>query len=144
MSQQDLLSARDVDELLPWSLIRAARKAAHLVSEALLEFELTPVEFGILTYLEVTGSATQAELARMISVRPQSIAPTSRALIERGLVAHPGAGGRGRPARLALTPAGEALLAQVFPVVSTLNKRFPGTAAGRENANAFLLSFIAS
>ncbi|AMM21568.1 hypothetical protein AX769_17255 [Frondihabitans sp. PAMC 28766] len=77
MSQQALLSSGDVDAVLPWSLIRAARKVSYLVTDALTQFDLSPVDFGILTHLDVNGSATQAELARMIYVRPQSICASS-------------------------------------------------------------------
>lgn len=144
MSRRHPLSSGDIDAILPWSLIRAARKATYLVTDALLPFDLTPVDFGILTYLEMLETATQAELARMIYVRPQSIAPAVRALVDRGLVERPAEGGRGRPARLTLTSSGSALLDRAFPVVSGLNASFPGPPGQRDQAGAFLLEYIHS
>lgn len=102
-------------------MVKAARSAERHFAELFLEVGLTPPQFGVLLYLEEDGSLTQAELARLVLVRPQSIAALVSTLIERGLVVRDGPGGRGRRSGITLTAAGRDLLEQAWPRLLAFN-----------------------
>ncbi len=53
-----------------WTMVKAARSAERHFAELFLEVGLTPPQFGVLLYLEEDRSLTQAELARLVLVRP--------------------------------------------------------------------------
>ena len=66
-------------------------------------------------------SPSQAELARVVMLRPQSVGELVGDLIERGLAQRDGPGGRGRRAGLELTAEGHAALARAWPLVVAFN-----------------------
>ena len=105
----------ELDASPVWSLIRAAHMLERHVTEVFGAHALTPVQFGVLSYLAATGPMTTAELARSVLVRPQSIAGVIHTMSERGLVERPGPRGRGRSSPVHLSNAGEILLAAVWP-----------------------------
>ena len=90
----------------------------------LAERGLTPVQFGVLATLATTATTattapcTQAELARTVLVRPQSIAGVVTTMIRRGLLARTGPGGRGRPTPLTLTDRGREALSGAWTEVA--------------------------
>ena len=65
-------------------------QSAHLVSrritEALAPFDLTPAQFGALVHTGREPGVSAAELARRVSLTPQSIQTALRPLIERDWV----------------------------------------------------------
>ena len=110
------------EEPLPvWNLMRTAHVVGLRFGELFAATDLTPTQFGILRALAVDEGLTQAELARVVLVRPQSIAALAATLIDRGLVARDGPGGRGRRAGLALTDAGREALERAWPPVREFN-----------------------
>lgn len=103
-------------ELSPlWSVIRAAHSLERRVTALLAAHELTPVQFGVLSYLAATGPMTTAEIARSVLVRPQSIADVVNTMEQRGLVVRGSPRGRGRSNPVQLTSRGKKLLTQVWP-----------------------------
>lgn len=110
-----LPTSADLDASPVWSVIRAAHLLERRVTIVFGAHALTPVQFGVLSYLAATGPMTTAELARSVLVRPQSIAGVIATLDDRGLVARPGPRGRGRSTPVHLTPAGEKVLTAVWP-----------------------------
>lgn len=114
----------DVDAIAAWTVIRAARELARRLGSALEPLALTPVEFGVLVQLAASERLTQAELARAVGVRPQSITALVTALGDRGLLDRGGERGRGRPSRITLTPEGRELLSRAYPVVRASNAWF--------------------
>jgi DNA-binding MarR family transcriptional regulator len=145
MPDRPVLTAADIDAVVGWTVIRAARRAARLLALTLKDHELTPVEFGVLTQLAAAaGALTQAEVARAVEVRPQSVAPVIDALSSRGLLHREGARGRGRSGRLVLSDAGAALLRDAFPDVLATNPAFAGPGTGPTGpVNEALLHFLA-
>ncbi|WIB59554.1 MarR family transcriptional regulator [Curtobacterium sp. MCLR17_007] len=135
----------DVDAIAAWSVIRAARVLARRLGDVLAPLGLTPVEFGVLVQLGATdepdhrGTAdglaepatglAQADLARAVGVRPQSMTTLVVTLAERGLIDRGSERGRGRRSRIVLTDAGRAVLAQAYPVVLASNAWFGPDAA---------------
>ncbi|MFP5073028.1 MarR family winged helix-turn-helix transcriptional regulator [Pseudonocardia nantongensis] len=116
---------QDVDVPL-WELVRTAHLAARGFHRVFAEAGLTPTRFGVLAQLadrERTGSPppSQAELARVVMLRPQSVGELVTDLVERGLVRRDGPGGRGRRAGLELTDDGRAALDRAWPLVRAFN-----------------------
>lgn len=138
------ITAGDVDAVVGWTVIRAARQAARLLALTLKPHELTPVEFGVLAQLAAAhGELTQAEVARAVEIRPQSVAPIIDGLSDRGLLRREGSRGRGRSGRLLLSAAGSAVLLAAFPDVLATNAAFASPEADDPNTvNEALLSFL--
>ena len=114
------LTQRDLDGIVAWNLVRAARHAERVMTDALSGHALTPVQFGVLAQLAVDGALTPAALARELGVRPQSAATLVEGMEERGLVHRPGTRGRGRASPVQLTEQGATLLEVVWgPVLDT-------------------------
>jgi DNA-binding MarR family transcriptional regulator len=114
-------SDEDLDEILTWNLVRAARFTARRLSDRLAEFDLNPVTFGVLAHLAVTSPMTQADLARAVLIRPQSIATLLEGLEQRGLVSREGDRARGRRNPVVLTNEGQALLDKAWDTVTATN-----------------------
>ncbi|MFJ4219727.1 MarR family winged helix-turn-helix transcriptional regulator [Curtobacterium luteum] len=114
----------DVDAIAAWTVIRAARELARRLGDALEPLALTPVEFGVLVQLAAGERLTQADLARAVGVRPQSMTTLVAGLGERGLLDRGDARGRGRRSRVTLTPEGRDLLSRAYPVVRASNAWF--------------------
>ena len=111
----------DDDPLPVWNLVRTAHVVGLRFGELFAATDLTPTQFGILRALAVDEGQTQAELARVVLVRPQSIGVLVTTLIEHGLVVRHGPGGRGRRAGLALTDSGRETLEWAWPPVRAFN-----------------------
>jgi DNA-binding MarR family transcriptional regulator len=111
----------DLDAILTWNLVRAARLTARRLSDRLAEFDLNPVTFGVLAHLAVTSPMTQADLARAVLIRPQSIAALLEGLEQRDLVRREGDRARGRRNPVVLTDEGHALLDRIWDIVTATN-----------------------
>ncbi|TKK81156.1 winged helix-turn-helix transcriptional regulator [Herbidospora galbida] len=105
-----------------WELIQTSYLVTRGFAEVFGTVGLTPIQFGVLASLADGDDLSQAELARAIMVRPQSLGEVALTLIDRGLVERDGPGGRGRRAALRITPAGRALLDRVLPAVAAFNR----------------------
>lgn len=145
MPDRPVITAADIDAVVGWTVIRAARRAARILALTLKNHDLTPVEFGVLAQLAAAhGELTQAEVARAVEVRPQSVAPVIDGLSRRGLLHREGARGRGRSGRLVLSDAGAALLRAAFPDVLATNPGFAPPGTGQSDpVNEALLHFLA-
>ncbi|MEJ2890842.1 MarR family winged helix-turn-helix transcriptional regulator [Actinomycetospora aeridis] len=108
-----------------WEIVQTYHPVARGFHALFAEAGLTPNQFGVLAVLrdeEGTGrGSTQAELARQVLLRPQSMGELISALVTRGLVEREGPGGRGRATGLRLTAAGRASLAEAEPRVEAFN-----------------------
>lgn len=100
-------------------------RTAHVLGlrfgEMFADIDLTPTQFGILRALAATEGLTQAQLAREVLVRPQSMGVLISTLIDRGLVVRHGPAGRGRRTGLALTADGHDALDRAWPMVRKFN-----------------------
>lgn len=124
MPEQFSPTRDDVDAIAAWSVIRAARVLARRLADELAPLDLTPVEFGVLVQLAATDGLAQADLARAVGVRPQSMTAMVAALGDRGLIDRGSERGRGRRSRIVLTDDGRTLLARAYPVVLSSNAWF--------------------
>jgi DNA-binding MarR family transcriptional regulator len=132
----------DLGSVITWSAVRAARRLERILTEVLAAWDLSPVQFGVLAHLAVRSPLTQAELAREVHVRPQSMDPLLAGLEARGLIARSADRGRGRANPVTLADAGLELLRETWGPVSATNdlSRFGVDAAtGEAAARALLL-----
>lgn len=111
------IAAADVDALVGWSLIRAAHRVERDLAAVLAEVDLSPVQFGVLATLATRPPCTQAELARTVLVRPQSMAGVVSTMVARALLVRAGPGGRGVATTLVLTERGREVLERAWPHV---------------------------
>lgn len=115
---------RVVDDLLLYQLARLQASAGRVVvRQCEGGFGITRREWGILALLAARGALGSSELALHAQLdRPR----TSRAIMaleRKRLVERAPAPGDARQVRVALTPAGERLHAELFPVVSRINRQ---------------------
>lgn len=110
------------EPVLPlWELVQTYFVVARGFAEVFGAERLTPTQFGVLATLADGDDLTQSELARVLMIRPQSLADVAIPLAARGLVERQGPGGRGRRTDLRITDAGRALLDRVLPAVAAFN-----------------------
>lgn len=115
------LTAQELDEVLTWSVVRVARFMGQRLSERMAAHGLNPVHFGVLAYLRIAPEMTQADLARSILVRPQSIASLLDGLEERGMIRRTGERTRGRRNPVQITDQGQEVLTTVWDIALSAN-----------------------
>ena len=143
MAELSRITTADVDSVVGWTVIRAAREAKRVLTSVLRKHNLTPVEFGVLAQLAAAhGTLTQADVARLTEIRPQSVAPIIDGLSDRNLLTREGVRGRGRSGRLTLTVDGAQVLGAAFPDVVATNQAFAATPTGMTIVNDELLTFL--
>jgi DNA-binding MarR family transcriptional regulator len=90
-----------------WDLVQTAHLAGRRFAAVFASHGLSPAQYGVLASLADGDDLSQAELARAVLVRPQSMARLVSAMVEAGLVERVGTGGRGRRTGLVLTASGQ-------------------------------------
>lgn len=99
-----------------WELVQTAHLAERRFAGVFARYGLTPAQYGVLASLADGDDLSQADLARAVLVRPQSMARLVSAMVDQGLVTRAGMGGRGRRTGLAVTPAGTSAFEAARPV----------------------------
>lgn len=110
-----------LDDVLTWNLVRVARFAGHRLAERLAGQALHPVHFGVLAHLDLAPEMTQADIARAVLQRPQSIAPLLDGLEERGLIRRTGDRARGRRNPVQITDDGRRALDASWDIALSTN-----------------------
>ncbi|WP_167582788.1 MarR family winged helix-turn-helix transcriptional regulator [Kineococcus rubinsiae] len=121
MDDHEALTEAELDEVVTWNVVRVARFLGQRLSERLAPQELHPVHFGVLAQLDITGQMSQADLARAVLLRPQSIAPLLDGLERRGLLQRTGARVRGRRNPVQITDEGRHALQMAWAVATSSN-----------------------
>lgn len=111
----------DLEEILTWNLVRAARFAGQRLAGRLAGQGLHPIHFGVLAHLVIADEMTQADIARAVLQRPQSIAPLLDGLEERGLICRTGDRARGRPNPVRITDSGRRALDAAWDLARATN-----------------------
>lgn len=144
MTEHRELTAEELDTVLTWSVVRVARFVGQRLAERLAAHGLNPIHFGVLAYLVIAPEMTQADLARAVLVRPQSIAPLLDGLEERGLIRRTGDRARGRRNPVQITDAGRRAFDAVWDVALSTNDLSDVGLAPHESAelNRLLLKII--
>lgn len=140
------LTAAELDQILTWSVVRVSRFLGQRFAERLAESGLNPVHFGVLACLAIEPSMTQADLARSVLVRPQSIASLLDTLESKGLLRRAGGRARGRRNPVQLTDEGRQALHAVWDVALSTNDLADAGLDADESAelNRLLLKIISS
>ena len=98
----------------PVRTIYLLKRAEALVKagleDALRELAVTPGQYTTMALLKTQREISSAELARRVSVTPQSISEMIAVLERKGLIARSESPANKRVLRIGLTPAGAALL----------------------------------
>ena len=102
-------------ELLGPLLYRVSAKLRAAMTTALKPFDLTLSEFVCLKLLRDTPGLTNADLARLFEISPQTMNATLKALQSSQLVNRPVSAARGRTLPAEVTTAGRRLLDTVEP-----------------------------
>jgi len=138
------LTAEELDRVLAWSVVRVARFTGQRLAERLAAHGLNPIHFGVLAYLAIAPEMTQADLARAVLVRPQSIAPLLDGLQERGLIRRTGDRARGRRNPVQITDEGRRALDAVWDIALSTNDLSNAGLTNQESAelNRLLLKII--
>jgi DNA-binding MarR family transcriptional regulator len=121
MTEHRRRTTDELDEILTWSVVRVSRFVGQRLAERLAAHGLNPIHFGVLAYLAIAPEMTQADLARAVLVRPQSIAPLLDGLEERGLIRRTGDRARGRRNPVQITDDGERALDAVWEIALSTN-----------------------
>lgn len=121
VTQHRGLTAEELDQILTWNVVRVARFAGQRMAERLAAHGLHPIHFGVLAYLAIAPEMTQADLARAVLVRPQSIAPLLDGLEDRGLICRSGERARGRRNPVQITDDGRRALDAVWDIALSTN-----------------------
>lgn len=110
-----------IPDLPLWELIQTAHVVARRFTAVFAATGLSPAQFGVLQSLLDEPDLSQADLAHNALVRPQSMGRLVGSMVERGLVARTGPGGRGRRSGLVITSAGRDAVHASWPGVLALN-----------------------
>ncbi len=104
-------------------LLRQAAAAQRLRMErALADLPVTAPQFALLTMLDAYPGSSNAELARLTLLTPQTISPMVTSLEYSGLLARTPHAVHGRIQQLSLSPAGAELLVQAKARVALLEQ----------------------
>jgi DNA-binding MarR family transcriptional regulator len=133
-----------LDEVLTWNLVRVARFAGQRLAERLAGHGLHPVHFGVLAHLVLAPEMTQADIARAVLQRPQSIAPLLDGLEERGLIRRTGDRARGRRNPVRITDDGRRALDAVWDIALSTNDLSDAGLTAQESVelNRLLLKLV--
>lgn len=104
-----------------WEIVQTSRVVERRLTAVFAQAGLSPAQFGVLACVADGDDLSQADLARAILVRPQSLAPLLAGLVERGLLDRDGEPARGRRSTYALTAEGRAALDLARPEVARIN-----------------------
>jgi DNA-binding MarR family transcriptional regulator len=115
------LAPMDPEAQLGYLLVVCADQMSRAWHEALRHAGINPRQFSMLAAIAYDPGISQAKLARQVLITPQSVSESLNRLISADLVTR-GTTEPGKPARLVLTDAGHALLADAYPIVEAFNR----------------------
>lgn len=129
-------------EKMPGHLIRRMHQLSVALFEAEMAaagFDLTPVQFAALAAIARRPGSDQATIAQAIAYDPVTIGGVLQRLEAKGVVRREIAERDRRARRLAIEPAGQALLERAGPVVRALQDRI---VAGLDGAERVMLAAL--
>jgi MarR family transcriptional regulator, lower aerobic nicotinate degradation pathway regulator len=112
----------------------AYQRAAATLSDAIREFELTPIQVSVLARLRQSGPLTQNRLGRSLGMDPPNVRDVVQRLARRGLVSLEPVPDDRRALRVQATPAGAELFARVWPLAEAANERTLSILTSEEQA----------
>lgn len=112
----------EIDSHIGVALRYAYQRAAAAMSDAIREFELTPIQMSVLARLRQRGPLTQNRLGRSLGMDPPNVRDVVRRLARRGLVTLEREPEDRRALLVRLTPEGVELFTRVWPVAEAVNQ----------------------
>jgi homoprotocatechuate degradation regulator HpaR len=113
---------------LPMALLRAREVIMAHFRPMLARHDITEQQWRVLRVLAEAGPLEATELANQASILPPSLTRIIKALEERKFITRSRVKGDGRRARLAISPAGVALIEELAPeriaIYDAIEKRF--------------------
>lgn len=127
-------------------LLKAAELAVRIVADPELQkFGLTMAQYMILSLVSARGNLSSADLARRLSVTPQSINEFVVRLEKQSLISRQEDSSNRRILRLSITTQGREMLARCDQVVDAVERRLlAGHGQAELNALRGMLSTIAA
>lgn len=110
------------EPLVLFTILQTGRIAERAFTDAFGSVGLPAGQFGILATVNDEPGITQAEVARRLDARPQSISRNVTALLEDSLIQVDEPTRRGSPMSLRITTSGKARLDAAWPAVESLNR----------------------
>ena len=124
MKRQRLSAPQTIDDLFLYRISRLhAVGGAPVVRLCEGRFGITRREWRLIVVLAQQGPGLSSELARRAQLEPARTSRALTVLVEKGLVVRTPRLGDRRQVEVALTPAGQALHARLFPEVAAINQR---------------------
>ncbi len=100
-----------LEDQVGYLLRRAHQRATAIFMSVMADSQLTPRQFAALVKISDLGAVSQNELGRLTAMDPATMQGVTRRLRQRGLISRGADPNDRRRMLLALTPAGERLLA---------------------------------
>lgn len=108
----------------PGHLIRRAQQiAVALFAEQTAGYDITPIQFALLSELATSGPMDQVTLASHIAIDVATLGQVAQRLAQRGLVAREADVNDRRRKLIVLIAGGRALLRKVLPLVATTQNK---------------------
>ncbi len=129
------MSTKSDDSQLLEAYARIKHKAADLATVLLKPMGLGPLQAGIVRRLGGLGTASLADLARLMGVDPAAIGRANDTLMKKGLVLRVDHPSDRRRWQVSLSPKGTKLLAEVKAEYETIAAAFGAGLAKKEKDN---------
>ncbi|MEW7865799.1 MarR family winged helix-turn-helix transcriptional regulator [Aeromonas diversa] len=117
---------------LGYLLRQAAAAQRQRMERTLADLPITAPQFALLTMLDAYPGCSNADLARLTLLTPQTVSPMVTALERAGLLTRTPHSQHGRIRHLVLSPAGLALLAEAKARVARLEQEMAASLDGAE------------
>jgi DNA-binding MarR family transcriptional regulator len=122
-----------LDAFLPYRLSVASNAVSRLISTAYAErFGISIPEWRIIAVLRELGPASQQDLVARTLMDKVTVSRAAQSMDRRGLIRRLPDPDDGRARRVALTPSGERLHAEVAPMALRLEQELLGGVSDRE------------
>ncbi|CAH2602538.1 MarR family transcriptional regulator [Rhodovastum atsumiense] len=117
---------RGEDGYLGYLLRQAAGAYRHRMDRELADLDVTPPQFAVMTMVNAYPGISNADIARLALLTPQTVSVIVANLQRGGIVQRVPHDVHGRILRIALTPSGQALLQQCRTRVQALEDELSG------------------
>jgi len=128
------------DSCLCLHVQRAARTLARLFDDAFRDLGVTHGQFSLLNALNRPSPPGMGDVARLLAMDPTTLSANVKPLVRAGLLEIRIDAADRRARRLALTPAGHALLRRTLPIWKRTHARLDRLTADPQRLRAELLA----
>jgi DNA-binding MarR family transcriptional regulator len=119
---EPVIDTRYLETLMGYNARRAALKAIGLFSQRLVDFNLTPVDFSVLSLIGHNPGITSRQLCSALNILPPNLVGKISAMEQRRMIDRRPHPQDGRAVGLHLSAAGEKFMAQAEQAASQLEE----------------------